>query len=95
MMTVLSGVSCWWCTRVLARVNSFDSLGIYGPSPVAYLLIGPAVALAGVSGALLAGAVILTVAMVAVGLVPEVRTLPISTRNHPRLRQPRCQSSRT
>jgi hypothetical protein len=26
---------------VLARVNSFDSLGIYGPSPVAYFLIGP------------------------------------------------------
>ncbi len=59
---------------VLARVNSFDSLGIYGPSPVAYFLIGPAVALLGVSGILLGGAVILTVTMVAVGLVPEVRT---------------------
>jgi len=59
---------------VLARVNSFDSLGIYGPSPVAYFLIGPAVALLGVSGTLLTGGVILTVAMVAVGLVPEVRT---------------------
>ena len=59
---------------VLARVNSFDSLGIYGPSPVAYLLIGPAVALLGISGTLLTGGVILTVAMVAVGLLPEVRT---------------------
>ncbi len=59
---------------VLARVNSFDSLGIYGPSPVAYFLIGPAVALLGVSGILLAGGVILTVTMMAVGLVPEVRT---------------------
>jgi MFS family permease len=59
---------------VLARVNSFDSLGIYGPSPVAYFLIGPAVALLGVSGTLLAGAIIVTVAMVAVGLVPEVRS---------------------
>jgi hypothetical protein len=35
---------------------------------------GPAVALLGVSGTLLTGGVILTVAMVAVGLVPEVRT---------------------
>ena len=59
---------------VLARVNSFDSLGIYGPSPVAYFLIGPVVALLRVSGTLLAGGVILTAAMVAVGLVPEVRT---------------------
>jgi hypothetical protein len=59
---------------VLARVNSFDSLGIYGPSPVAYFLIGPAVALLGVSGTLLAGAAILTVTMVAVGVLPEVRT---------------------
>jgi Transmembrane secretion effector len=59
---------------VLARVNSFDSLGIYGPSPLAYFLIGPAVALLGISGTLLAGAVILTVVTVAVGLVPEVRT---------------------
>ncbi len=38
---------------VLARVSSFDSLGTYGPSPVAYFLIGPAVALLGVSGTLL------------------------------------------
>jgi hypothetical protein len=59
---------------VLARVNSFDSLGIYGPSPVAYFLIGPVVALLRVSGTLLAGGVILTAAMVGVGLVPEVRT---------------------
>jgi MFS family permease len=59
---------------VLARVNSFDSLGIYGPNPVAYFLIGPAVALLGVSGILLTGGVILTVGMVAAGLVPEVRT---------------------
>jgi hypothetical protein len=41
---------------------------------VAYFLIGPAVALVGVSGTLLAGAVILTVVVVAVGLVPEGRT---------------------
>jgi MFS family permease len=73
---------------VLARVNSFDSLGIYGTSPVAYLLIGPAVALVGVSGTLLAGAVILIVATVAVGLVPEVRTFTdldreLSTRHTP------------
>ena len=59
---------------VLARVNSFDSLGIYGPSPLAYFLIGPVVGLLRVSGTLLAGGVILTVAIVAVGLVPEVRT---------------------
>lgn len=59
---------------VLARVNSFDSLGIYGPSPVAYFLIGPVVALLRVSGTLLAGGVILTAAVVVVGLVPEVRT---------------------
>jgi MFS family permease len=59
---------------VLARVNSFDSLGIYGPSPVAYFLIGPVVALLGVSGTLLTGGVILTIAVVAVGLVPEIRT---------------------
>jgi MFS family permease len=59
---------------VLARVNSFDSLGIYGPSPVAYFLLGPVVALLGVKGTLLAGGIILTLSIVAVGLVPEIRT---------------------
>jgi Transmembrane secretion effector len=78
---------------VLARVSSFDSLGTYGPSPVAYLLIGPAVALLGISGTLLTGAIILTVAMVAVGVLPEIRTFTdldheASARQAPPLAEP-------
>ncbi len=60
--------------EVLARVKSFDALGTWGTSPAAYLLIGPAVALLGVSGTLLTGAAILTAVTVAVGVLPEVRT---------------------
>jgi MFS family permease len=59
---------------VQARVKSFDALGTWGPSPVAYLLIGPAVALLGVSGTLLTGAAILTAVTVGVGVLHEVRT---------------------
>jgi hypothetical protein len=50
---------------------------------VAYFLIGPVVALLRVSGTLLAGGVILTVAMVTVGLVPEVRTFTDPDRKPP------------
>jgi hypothetical protein len=41
---------------------------------LAYFLIGPAVGLLGGSGTLLAGAAILSVVTVAVGLLPEIRT---------------------
>jgi len=60
--------------KILARVRSFDALGTWGTSPVAYLLIGPVIALLGVSRTLLAGAAILAAATVAVGILPEVRT---------------------